>query len=172
MIFARLLEHPFMRFLGAFFLGFLCFILWINFIVFPLSLYVFFDGGWLHSLGLLVLYAALMLLVRVFVHERILFWTTYGFFVICGGFLGLIFLGSPLDVQLDHKCSFRTVWHHAELYQHSETGDALIYWRKRGSAFYKSKNLPQDQWDGKFTLPDIDGNPKITCFQDYRRLVD
>lgn len=169
---ARILEHPFMRFLGAIFWGFLCFILWINFIIFPFSLYMFFDGGWLLTVGVIAIYSLALLLIRAFLTERLLFWFVYGFFLLSGGFLGLVFVGTPLNVRLDHRCSFITVWHRAEIYQHSETKDAVIYWRKKGSLLYQQKELPKESWDPEFTAPDIDGNLEITCLQDYRRLIN
>lgn len=169
---AKILEHPLMRFLGAVIWGFLCFILWINFMIFPFSLYIFFDGHLLLATSVFAAYGLTLLLIRGFLKERLLFGLIYGFFFIGGSFLGLVFIGTPLDVKLDHRCSFVTVWHRAELYQHSETLDAIIYWRKIGSLFYQEKKLPKAMWDSAFTTPDIDGNLQITCLQDYRRLID
>ncbi len=168
----KILEHPLMRFLGAIIWGFLCFILWINFIIFPLSLYIFFDGNLLLTIGIFAIYAIALLFIRAFLREILLFGMVYGFFLVGGSFLGLVFIGAPLDVKLDHRCSFVTVWHKAELYQHSERLDAIIFWRKKGSLFYQQKPLPKETWDQEFTAPDIDGNPQITCLQDYRRLIN
>lgn len=177
-MFKALLSMPPVRLLGASIFGLLCFLFWIYFVISPFSLVLFFSDDHaffkgLYQLLILLTYALALIPMIGFLLSFRVFFLLYGLFFLVGGFLGLMFLRSPIDVNLDQKCEIKNPWHDVYIWQHEETEDAVIYWKKADHLRFQQLSYPRDQWHAAFVqFNPVTKNLEINCQQNYLETIN
>ncbi len=176
-------NNGFIRFLGAFLWGIIWSLLWLIFLVNPLSLYIYLEGSWVHSLELILTYGIGLFGSAAFLHKNINRWLLYFLFLIPIGFYGLVWLGQPYlsasetPVCPAQKSRLQTIPLDFPKTKMLLTYDrnknhAVIYWRRKPWPFYKGKVLPYEQWGSDFTSPSSRNPARITCLQNLQKLKD
>ncbi len=176
-------NNGFVRFLGALLWGIIWSLIWLIFLVAPLSLFIYLEGSWLHSLELLLTYAIGLFISAAFLQKSFNRWFTYLLFLIPIGFYGLVWLGQPfLSASETPICPSKK--NHTTiqpidfpkvnilLTYDRVNNHAVVYWRNKPLPFYKSKILPPEQWKSDFTSPNSQNPAKITCLQNLQKLKD
>ncbi len=176
-------NNAFIRFLGAFLWGGIWSLLWLIFLVNPLSLYIYLEGSWMHSLELILVYAIGLFVSAAFLQKNFNRWLIYFLFLIPIGFYGLVWLGQPfLSASETPVCPSRKNNQASPVLEFPKTkmlltydrknNHAVIYWRHTPWPFYKGKILPPEQWGSDFTHPSSRNPAKITCLQNLQKLKD
>ncbi len=176
-------NNAFIRFLGAFLWGMIWSLLWLVFLVTPLSLYIYLEGSWIHSLELLLTYGIGLFVSAAFLQKSFNRWFIYALFLIPIGFYGLVWLGQPFlsasEVPVCPPQKNNTRIKPIEfpklnmlLTYDRRNNHAVIYWRNKPWPFYQNKILPPEQWGSGFTNNQSQNPAKITCLQNLQKLKD
>ncbi|MFV0432093.1 MAG: hypothetical protein ACK5MJ_07975 [Alphaproteobacteria bacterium] len=169
------------RFIGAVFWGLLWSLIWLYLIVMPLTLYIYLEGGILHKIELLLVYAIGLFISVAFLSSSIIRWPIYFIFLVLFGFLGITFTGAPFAINEKPICYARENYdirpiglpdYNLILNYDGQTGNAIFYWRKKPWPFYKRKELKPQNWPTGFVSDNSNLPAHITCLQNLIHLKD